>query len=149
MAPSEEALSTLCADWRRLGISFTGKASPGPVDVESLILRTPAVGGADERLTVCASSARVRAYLGALLSLAIEAPDGAGRAPQFDAAISHCRLLRPARAFYDSAEQLPAYREWMRTRACCRGRSTPLMPRLTGRSSDRSGAGRCCVNAMA
>lgn len=136
-APSEETIAALYSDWRRLGIAFTGRSSTEPVDVEHLILRTAAIGGADERLTVCAaswlacfhdfvdgrrlsekaraSSTRERAYLGAMLSLAIEAPDGAGRAPQFDAAISHCRPLRDAHAYYDSAEQLPTYREWMRT----------------------------------
>ena len=135
--PAEATLTSLYADWRRLGIAFTGKASPGPVDVERLVLRTVNVSSADERLTVCAASwlacfhdfvdgrrlsemtrastAHVRAYLGALLSLAIEAPEGAGRAPQFDAALSHCRHLRKARAYYDSAEQMPVYREWMRT----------------------------------
>lgn len=136
-SPSDAILTALYADWRRVGIAFTGKASPGPVDVEPLIVRTAAVASTDERLTVCAASwlaayhdfvdgrrlselARastptIRAYLGAMLSLAIEAPDGAGRAPQFEATLSHCRPLRKPRAFYDSAEHLPVYRDWMRT----------------------------------
>jgi len=134
---SEATLTSLYADWRRIGVAFTGKASPGPVDVENLILRTAAAASADERLTVCAASwlavfhdfvdgrrlselarastATVRAYLGALLSLAVESPDGARRAPQFETTLSHCRPLRKSRAFYVSAEQLPAYRDWMRT----------------------------------
>ncbi|MCA8885120.1 MAG: hypothetical protein KDA35_00770, partial [Hyphomonadaceae bacterium] len=61
-----------------------------------------------------AATPRTRAYVGALLSLAIEAPEGAGRAPQFDTALSHCEPLRRSRAFYDVAERLPAHRRWMR-----------------------------------
>jgi hypothetical protein len=128
--------STLYADWRRLGIAFSGAATQTTVDLESLILRTAAASPTDERLTVCAASwlaryhdfvdgrrlseltrsspSRVRAYLGALLTLAIEAPGGAGRAPQFVTALSHCRPLRPSRAFYDSVEQLPPWRDWMK-----------------------------------
>ena len=76
------------------------------VEVEPLVLATAAVAGADERLTICTiswlacfhsfvdgrrlseltrdSAATVRSYLGIMLSLAIEAPDGAGRAPQYE-----------------------------------------------------------------
>ena len=136
-AVSEAELSSLYADWRRLGVAFTGPASTGPVDVESLILRTAAIRGGDERLTVCAASwlavfhdfvdgrrlsdharastAPTRAYLGALLTLATDAPGGAGRAPQFETTLSHCRPLRTPRAFYDIVESMPAQREWMRT----------------------------------
>jgi hypothetical protein len=81
------------------------------VEVEPLILATAAVAGIDERLTICAiswlaryhsfvdgrrlseltrdSTPTVRSYLGIMLSLAIEAPDGAGRAPQYEAALAH------------------------------------------------------------
>jgi DNA-binding MarR family transcriptional regulator len=121
--------------WKRLGINFTGPSNPHPVDVEKLIIATATSASTDERLTVCAaawlarfhdlidgrrlseltreSSARTRAYLGALLSLAIEAPDGAGRAPQFDAALSHCRHMQQAQPFYDTAYGLPVQQKWM------------------------------------
>jgi hypothetical protein len=69
------------------------------------------------RLSELARHATVtaRAYLGILLSLAIEAPDGAGNAPQFDAAMSHCRPLRRPRAVYDNVEAIPVFRKWMQT----------------------------------
>lgn len=57
----------------------------------------------------------VRSYLGVMLSLAIEAPDGAGRAPQYESALAHCKPLRRPRALYDNIEALPAFREWART----------------------------------
>lgn len=124
--------------WRRLGVNFTGPSSPHVVDVETLILATASKASSDERLTVCAASwlaqfhdlvdgrrlseltreaaPRTRAYLGALLSLAIESPDGAGRAPQFDTALSHCNPLRRAQAFYDSANDMSTQRLWMQRR---------------------------------
>jgi hypothetical protein len=120
--------------WRRIGVNFTGHSATDAVDVEKLILATAGLASTDERLTVCAASwlaqfhnlvdgrrlseltreasLRTRAYLGALLSLAIEAPDGAGRALQFDTAISHCSPLREAQPFYDVAN-----RQWMRERS--------------------------------
>jgi hypothetical protein len=120
--------------WRRIGVNFTGLSSADPVDVERLILTTANLASTDERLTVCAASwlaqfhdlvdgrrlselareasPRTRAYLGALLSLAVEAPEGAGRAPQFDTALSHCSPLRKAQPFYDVAN-----RQWMRERS--------------------------------
>ena len=125
--------------WRRIGINFTGASSTEPVDLESLILATASAASTDERLTVCAASwlgqfhdlidgrrlseltraasLRTRAYLGALLSLAIEAPDGAGRVPQFDTALSHCRPLRRPQSFYDVANKSAAQRSWMQLRA--------------------------------
>jgi hypothetical protein len=123
--------------WRRLGINFTGPSSPNSVDLERLILSTAQAASSDERLTICAASwlaqfhnfvdgrrlseltraapTRTRAYLGAILTLAIEAPDGAGGVPQFDTALSHCRPLRAGRAFYDAAENSPTQRAWMRS----------------------------------
>jgi hypothetical protein len=61
------------------------------------------------------STPTVRSYLGILLSLAIEASDGARRAPQYEAALAHCKPLRRPRAMYDNIEALPAFREWART----------------------------------
>jgi len=106
-------LDALYASWRRLGVNFSGPTWSSPVDVESLIIATAQAGGIDERLTVCAASwlacypafvdgrrmselARAaaplaRAYLGVLLTLAIESPDGAHRAPQYCAALAHCK----------------------------------------------------------
>ena len=129
----------LYASWRRLGVNFTGRSSTEPVDVERLILATAHVAGADERLTLCAVSwlaayhtfidgrrlseltrdadPKTRAYLGAMLTLAIEAPEGAGRAPEFDTAISHCRPFRRPRAFYDNLDISPTYKVWMRAHA--------------------------------
>ncbi len=125
--------------WRRLGINFTGPSSVEVVDVESLILATAAIVSSDERLTVCvaawlaryhslidgrrlseltrAALPRTRAYLGTLLTLAIDAPEAAERAPQFETALSHCRPLRRPQAFYDSAENSPVQRVWMREHA--------------------------------
>jgi len=125
--------------WRRIGINFTGVSSTEAVDVEKLVLATANLASTDERLTVCAASwlarfhdlidgrrlseltraapLRTRAYLGALLSLAIEAEDGAGRAPQFDTALSHCRPLRHPQTFYDVANKSPVQRTWMHQRA--------------------------------
>jgi len=129
--PNAEDLYPL---WRRIGVNFTGPSSTDVVDLERLIVATASLASTDERLTVCAASwlaqfhdlvdgrrlseltrdasIRTRAYLGALLSLAIEAPEGAGRAPQFDTAISHCSPLREAQPFYDVAN-----RQWMRERS--------------------------------
>ena len=129
----------LYASWRRLGVNFTGRSSTEPVDVERLILATAHVAGADERLTLCAVSwlaayhtfidgrrlseltrdadPKTRAYLGAMLTLAIEAPEGAGRAPEFDTAISHCRPFRRPRVFYDNLDISPTYKVWMRAHA--------------------------------
>jgi hypothetical protein len=126
----------LYAAWRRLGVNFSVTPCTDIVEAEPLILATAAVKGADERLTICAVSwlaryhafvdgrrlselARdatptVRSYLGMMLSLAIEAPDGAGRAPQYEAALAHCKPLRRPRALYDNIEALPAFREWAR-----------------------------------
>lgn len=42
-------------------------------------------------------------------------PEGAGTAPQFKAALTHCRALRRPRAFYDIFENMPSYRERVRT----------------------------------
>jgi DNA-binding MarR family transcriptional regulator len=120
--------------WRRIGINFTGQSATHAVDVERLVLTTASLASTDERLTVCAASwlaqfhdlvdgrrlseltreatPRTRAYLGALLSLAVEAPQGAGRAPQFDTALSHCSALRRAQPFY-----IGANRRWMRKRS--------------------------------
>lgn len=41
--------------------------------------------------------------------------DGTGRAPQYEAALGHCKPLRRPRALYDNIEALPAFREWART----------------------------------
>lgn len=122
--------------WRRIGINFTGASATEPVDIESLIIDTAEQASTDERLTVCAASwlalyhdlvdgralservraapRRTQAYLGGILSLAIESPDGAGRATQFETALSHCRPLARAQPFYDSGAALPTYRNWMR-----------------------------------
>ena len=40
---------------------------------------------------------------------------GAGRAPQYEAALAHCKPLRRPRALYDNIEALPAFRDWART----------------------------------
>jgi DNA-binding MarR family transcriptional regulator len=131
MVTSSTVPASLYPLWRRIGVNFTGPSSAEPVDVERLILATAGLASADERLTVCAASwlarfhdlvdgrrlseltreasPRTRAYLGALLSLAVEAPDGAGRAPQFDTALSHCSPLRQAQSFYELANW-----QWMR-----------------------------------
>ena len=133
------SLDGLYASWRRLGVNFTGRSNDEPVDLEPLILATARLAGVDERLTVCAISwlaayhhfvdgrrlselaraadASTRAYLGALLTLAIEAPEGAGRAPEFESALTHCRSLRKPRAFYNIFEGMPTYRERARTNA--------------------------------
>jgi hypothetical protein len=128
----------LYAAWRRLGVNFAVASCTEMVEVEPLILATATVAGADERLTICAiswlvryhsfvdgrrlseltrdSAPSVRTYLGIMLSLAIEAPDGgAGRAPQYEAALAHCKPLRRPRALYDNIEALPAFRDWART----------------------------------
>jgi hypothetical protein len=120
-----------------LGVNFSVSPGAEMVEVEPLMLATAAVAGADERLTICAiswlaryhsfvdgrrlseltrnSTSTVRSYLGIMLSLAIEAPEGAGRAPQYEAALAHCKPLRRPRALYDNIEALPAFREWVRT----------------------------------
>jgi hypothetical protein len=132
-------LDALYSSWRRLGVNFSGQSSAEQVEVESLVLATARIGGADERLTVCAISwlacypsfvdgrrlseltrdaaPVVRAYLGVILTLAIEAPDGAGRAPQYEAALAHCKPLRRARALYDDIEAIPAFRTYARKHA--------------------------------
>jgi hypothetical protein len=132
--PSQAAVD-LYPLWRRLGVNFAGASSANTVDVERLVIATASAASTDERLTVCAaswlaafhdlvdgrrlseltreSSSRTRAYLGAILSLAVESPDGAGRAPQFDTALTHCQPLRRAQAFYDSAECQLSQRAWM------------------------------------
>jgi hypothetical protein len=129
-------LDRLYAAWRRLGVNFSVKSCTDTVELEPLILATAAVAGVDERLTICAISwlacyhsfvdgrrlseltrdatPTVRSYLGMMLSLAIEAPEGAGRAPQYEAALAHCKPLRRPRALYDNIEALPAFREWAR-----------------------------------
>jgi hypothetical protein len=126
----------LYAAWRRLGVNFPVTPCTDIVEVEPLILATAAVAGADEPLTIGAvswlaryhafvdgrrlselardSAPTVRSYLGMILSLAVEAPDGAGRAPQYEAALAHCKPLRRLRALYDNIEALPAFREWAR-----------------------------------
>ena len=136
-APDDECLDTLYAAWRRLGVNFSGPASANPVEVESLIMATAEAGGIDERLTVCAASwlacypafvdgrrlselARAaaplaRSYLGVLLTLALESPDGAHRAPQYRAALAHCKPATEPRAFYDVIERTPKLREFART----------------------------------
>jgi hypothetical protein len=130
-------LHTLYAAWRRLGVNFSGTSYAEPVEVEPLILATAGVGGADERLTVCAVSwlacypsfvdgrrlseltrdaaPVTRSYLGMMLALAIEAPDGAGRAPQFEAALAHCKPHGRPRALYDVIEAHAAFRNFART----------------------------------
>jgi len=130
-------VNRLYAAWRRLGVNFSVASCTDMVEVEPLILATATVAGADERLTTCAiswlaryhsfvdgrrlseltrdSTPSVRSYLGIMLSLAIEAPDGAGRAPQYEAALAHCKPLRRPRALYDNIEALPAFRDWART----------------------------------
>jgi hypothetical protein len=130
-------LDTLYAAWRRQGINFSGASCSELVEVEPLILATAGVGGADERLTICAVSwlasypsfvdgrrlseltrdagAVTRSYLGVMLSLAIEAPEGAGRAPQYEAALAHCKPHRRPRALYDVVEARPAFRIYART----------------------------------
>jgi hypothetical protein len=49
-------LDALHAAWPRLGVNFSGQSCAEPVEVESLMLATAWVAGADERLTVCAIS---------------------------------------------------------------------------------------------
>ena len=122
-------VNRLYAAWRRLGVNFSVASCTEGVEVEPLILATAAVASTDERLTICAISwlARyysfvdgrrlseltrdfapsVRSYLGIMLSLAIEAPDGAGRAPRYAAALAQCKPLRRPRALYDNVEALP------------------------------------------
>src|ERR1700693_4553796 len=119
-------LDRLYAAWRRLGVNFSVKTCTDTVQLEPLILATAAVAGVDERLTICAISwlacyhsfvdgrrlseltrdatPTVRSNLGMMLSLAIEAPEGAGRAPQYEAALAHCKPLRRSRALYDNIE---------------------------------------------
>jgi DNA-binding MarR family transcriptional regulator len=138
-ANAPDSATDLYPQWCRIGVNFTGASAADPVDIERLILDTADRASADERLTVCAASwlaqyhdlidgrrlseltrqakPRTRAYLGAMLSLAIEAPDGAGRAPQFETTLTHCTPLSTARPFYDSVAALPAYRTWMRQHA--------------------------------
>ena len=121
----------------RLGVNFTGRTTARVVDIESLVLNTAAVAGAGERLTICAVSwlvayhalidgrrlseltrkapPQTHAYLGAMLSLAVEAPEGAGHAPEFVTALSHCRTMRQPRAFYDIFERMPAFRHRVKT----------------------------------
>src|SRR3981189_1506354 len=103
---TDPEVNRLYAAWRRLGVNFSVASCTEMVEVEALILATAAVAGADERLTICAiswlalyhsfveggvlsnlsrvSAPTVRPSLGIMLSLAIEAPDGAGRAPQYE-----------------------------------------------------------------
>jgi hypothetical protein len=129
----------LYPSWRRLGIAFTGHATTTPVDVELLIIETATAAAADERLTVCAASwlasfhafvdgrrlsecaraatKHTQAYLGAILSLAQDSPDGCGNAPQFTAALSHCMPLTVAQPLYDIAGDFPAHRSWMKAKA--------------------------------
>ena len=126
----------LYSAWRRLGVNFTGSSSADPVEIEPLILDTARAAGSDARLTICAASwlayyhsfvdgrrlseltrhakPAVRPYLGILLSLAVEASEGAGKAPEFDAALSHCKPRSHPRALYDSVEASPVMRAWMR-----------------------------------
>jgi DNA-binding MarR family transcriptional regulator len=133
-----ESLIAIFADWRRFGVSFTGPTSHGPVDLELLIIRTAQHASLDERLFVGAAAWLARfhdfvdgrrlseltrhtdrdtsAYLGALLTLAVQAPQGAGNAPQFEAALSHCRSHNYPRALFDIANRLPHIRRRMRTR---------------------------------
>jgi hypothetical protein len=137
---------SLYARWRRLGLNLTAAPAPGPVDLKPLLLKTASQLSGDERLAVCVatwlardhdlidgrrlseltrnSPRTVTSRLGVLLTLAADAPDGAGRVPQFVAALSHCRPQRPARALYDVIESkptlraiagknsLPLYRRW-------------------------------------
>lgn len=134
---SAPLVAALYAAWRRLGVSVTTTPRAHVVDLESLILATADLAAVDERLTICAVSwlarfhvfvdgrrlseltraapPKMRAYLGAILSLAIDAPGGARRAPSFDTALAHCRALRTPRAFYDNMQAVPTYRERMRT----------------------------------
>jgi hypothetical protein len=122
--------------WRRLGVSFAGASACCSVDVEKLIVETARVASTDERLTVCAASwlaqfhdlvdgrrlsemargadRRTLAYLGALLSLAVEGNDGAGRAPQFLSTLQHCKPLAIPQPFYDVVACKPTSRAWIR-----------------------------------
>jgi hypothetical protein len=123
---------SLYARWRRLGLYLTATPAPDPVDLEPLLLETACHLSGDERLAVCVSTWLARHHdlvdgrrlseltrnssrpttsrLAVLLSLATDAPKGAGRAPQFFAALSHCRPQRPARALYDVIEKRPSLR---------------------------------------
>jgi hypothetical protein len=138
-AAENAELDLIYAAWCRLGVNFTGESSAQPVDLEHLILATARVVRIDGRLTICAASwlacyhsfvdhrrlseltrvaeSTVLPYLGALLSLAVEAPDGAGKAPQFEAALARCKPIRPMRALYDIVETIPTMKAWMQTRA--------------------------------
>jgi DNA-binding MarR family transcriptional regulator len=135
-AASSQSASDLYPLWRRIGVNFTGESARDPVDIERLIIDTAEVASTDERLTVCAASwlaqfhdlvdgrslsertraasRRTRAYLGAILTLVTEAPEGAGRAPQFETTLSHCTALSKAQPFYNSVTALREYRDWMR-----------------------------------
>ena len=134
-AAENAELDLIYAAWCRLGVNFTVEFSVQPVDLEPLILATARIAKIDERLTICAASwlacyhsfvdgsrlgeltrvadSVVLPYLGALLSLAVEAPEGAGKAPQFEAALARCMPIRPMRALYDIAEASPTMKAWM------------------------------------
>ena len=135
-SPDPLYIDLLRAAWKRLGVQFTIQPSLDPVDVEALIVETATVGDADERLFVGAASwlacyhgfvngrrlsalvaqidQEVTAYVGALLSLARDAPDGARRAPELDAAFARCLALPEPRPLYEIMNTLPVLRERVR-----------------------------------
>lgn len=132
-------LDVIYAAWCRLGVNFTGGSSVEPVDLEPLIIATGRVARIDARLTICVASwlacyhsfvdgrrlseltrvadCAVLPYLGALLSLAVEAPEGAGRAPQLEAALALCKPIRPMRPLYDIVEAFPSIKARMQAHA--------------------------------
>ena len=127
----------LRAAWKRLGVQFTIEPSQEPTDIEALIVETAMVGPTDERLIVGAASwlacyhafvngrrlsalvmhaeKQVTAYIGVLLSLAIEGSEGAGRAQEFEAALARCVPLSQPRPLYDVMSALPVLRERVQT----------------------------------
>lgn len=132
-------LDTVAAGWTRVGLLFGVQASDTPVDLEVLVCETARVASADERLFVCAASwlaahhgfvngrrlsalaaalrenePRSSAVLGALLSLAT---DGTGSAPEFDAALGHCRPLSPPEPLFTVMDTMRTLRERVRQRA--------------------------------
>jgi DNA-binding MarR family transcriptional regulator len=132
-------LETVAAAWTRVGVLFGVPAGKAPVDLEVLICQTAQVAPRDERLFVCAASwlatyhgfvngrrlsalaaeltttdAGASAVLGALLSLA---RTGAGAAPEFDAALSQCQPLKPARSLFDVMDSMETLRLRARQRA--------------------------------
>jgi hypothetical protein len=129
-------LDALAAAWARLGVLFGVEPAGAIVNVEALICVTARAAPHDERLFVCAASWLARhhgfvngrrlsalaaaldgeasAVLGALLSLARE---GAGAAPELEAARARCRPLAHPRPLFAAMETMRVLRERVRRHA--------------------------------